>query len=86
MTELQSELAELIVDSLELDDVRPDAIDPVAPLFGEGLALDSIDALELAVALTKKYGVVIQQEDDETKRIFSSLANLTGFVAENRVR
>lgn len=86
MQELKEELKKLIVECLELEDVTPDAIDDGASLFGdgEGLGLDSIDALELAVALSKKYGVTIRAEDDGTERIFSTVSTLAEHVAAHR--
>jgi len=84
MQELESELKALIVSSLELEDVTPEEIDAAAPLFGEGLGLDSIDALELAVALSKKYGVTLQAEDENTRAVFQSVASLAAYVSENR--
>lgn len=86
MRELEQELKELIVASLELKDVEADAIETTASLFGEGegLGLDSIDALELAVVISKKYGVHLQSDDEETHAIFASVATLAKYVAENR--
>ncbi len=86
MTELEQELKTLIVSALELEDITPDSIDTVAPLFGkeEGLALDSIDALELAVALSKEYGVSLKADDEETRDAFVSVASLAKYIAENR--
>lgn len=83
MDALKREIKELIIAVLNLDDLTPDAIDDAAPLFGEGLGLDSIDALELAVALERKYHVAIP---DETvgKQAFASVSALAVFVAENR--
>lgn len=74
------ELAELIVAELQLE-VSPAEIDPDAPLFGEGLGLDSIDALELAVAISKRYGVELRSDDARNHRIFASLRNLAAHVA-----
>ena len=86
MHELREDLKKLIVECLELEDVTPDAIDDHAPLFGdgEGLGLDSIDALELAVALSKKYGVTIKAEDEGTEQIFSTVSTLAEHVAAHR--
>ena len=80
---LKFELKNLIVETLRLEDVKPDDILDEAPLFGEGLGLDSIDALEIVVALEKAYGVVI--EDEEVgKKAFASIEVLAGFVLEKR--
>jgi acyl carrier protein len=86
MSGLEAELKELIVESLGLEDVTADSIASHAPLFGdgEGLGLDSIDALELAVALSKKYGVTIKAEDENAQQAFSSVAALAAHVAAHR--
>ena len=81
---LEQELKELIVDALMLDDVTPDQIDSEAPLFVEGLALDSIDALELAIAIDRKYGVKINAEDEGTREIFRNVRSLASHVAEHK--
>ena len=80
---LQQELAALFVEALNLE-VLPQDIDPDAPLYGEGLGLDSIDALELGVAIQKKYGIKITADADENRRYFSSVSNLARFVEERR--
>ncbi|MCA9579049.1 MAG: phosphopantetheine-binding protein [Polyangiales bacterium] len=82
--ELEAQIKQLIVDALMLDDVTPEEIVTDAPLFNEGLGLDSIDALELAIALDKAFGVKIRAEDENTRSIFRSVATLAAFVAENR--
>ncbi|MBK6577808.1 MAG: acyl carrier protein [Sandaracinaceae bacterium] len=82
--ELESQIKKLIVDALMLDDVTPEQIETDAPLFNEGLGLDSIDALELAIALDKAFGVKIRAEDEGTRAVFRSVATLAAFVAENR--
>ena len=84
MSELVEELKELIIDVLNLEDVTPAEIDPSEPLFGEGLGLDSIDALELGLALQKKYNIAINAESESTKSNFASVANLAKFVAGSR--
>ncbi len=86
MRELEQELKELIVSSLELKDVEADSIESHAALFGEGdgLGLDSIDALELAVVISKKYGVQLQSDDEKTQAIFSSVSTLAEYIGENR--
>ena len=78
------ELKELLIEGLHLEDVEPDDIEVDAPLFGEGLGLDSIDALEIAVILDRKYGVRIVSGDDRNPTIFASLAALAQFVKENK--
>lgn len=84
MSDLEGELKQLIVTSLQLEDVAADSIDSSAPLFGAGLGLDSIDALELAVALSKKYGVHLQADDEKNREVFASVSALASFVAQNR--
>lgn len=78
------ELKGFVIKELHLEDVTPDDIDPDAPLFNEGLGLDSIDALELAVALDRQYRVKIKSGDDRNIEIFASLRNLAKFVEEHR--
>lgn len=79
---LEDELKRLIVESLGLTDVTPEKIDPTAPLFGEGLGLDSIDALELAIAIQKKWGVKTKSDDAQNKAIFASVRSLAKYIAE----
>ncbi|MHB8256855.1 MAG: phosphopantetheine-binding protein [Acidiferrobacterales bacterium] len=81
----EREVARVIVESLNLEDVDPDRIDPEAPLFREGLGLDSIDALELALAISKKYGFKLQSDDRNNTDIFRSLRTLSRHVEQNRV-
>jgi len=80
----ERELAELIVDALDLEGVSPTDVDPQAPLFKEGLGLDSIDALELALEISKRYGVQLRSEDKDNLRIFSSLRSLAEHIAQHR--
>ena len=79
------DLAALIVSTLSLD-IEPGAIDPAAPLFGEGLGLDSIDALEIALAISKHYGFELRSDDERNKSIFSTLDSLAGHIAANRTQ
>ena len=83
-TPAEYELAELLVESLNLEDLRPEDIDPEGPLFGAGLGLDSIDALELALAISKRYGLQLRSDDDANRRIFASLRALAGHVQLHR--
>jgi acyl carrier protein len=90
MSETQSanehELAVLIVDALNLEGVAPADIEPEAPLFKTGLALDSIDALEIALEVSKRYGFQLRSDDENNARIFGSLRSLAKFIAEHRTR
>ena len=81
---LEQELKQLIIDALDLEDISTDDINSEEPLFVDGLGLDSIDALELGVALQKRYGVKIDADNEKTKTYFASVKNLAKFVAENR--
>ena len=78
-------LAELIVSSLQLE-VGAGEFGPVAPLFGEGLGLDSIDALELALAISRAYGFELRSDDERNKRIFANLRSLSAHVQAHRTR
>jgi len=80
MTDLAHEIKQLIIDSLDLEDITVDDIDTDAPLFGEGLGLDSIDALELGMGLHKKYDLKIDSNSDETKKHFESVATLVKLI------
>lgn len=84
LTEFEREIAELIIDSLNLEDIQADEIEPEAALFNEGLGLDSIDALELSMALATKYGVQLRSDNPDNKKIFSSLRNLAEFVKASK--
>ena len=83
-TEAERELAELLVESLNLEGVDPHAIDPEAPLFNDGLGLDSIDALELSLAVGKRYGVQLRAEGEDNRRIFASLRALSEHIQHHR--
>lgn len=82
---LEPDLAKLIVHTLKLK-IDPVSIQPEAPLFGEGLGLDSIDALELALAISQQYGYQLKSSDPEIKTIFSSLRALAGAVEKHRIK
>ena len=77
-------LAQLLVSSLNLEGVDAAGIDPDAPLFGDGLGLDSIDALELALAISKQYGFQLRSDNDANRRIFGSLRALSAHVEQHR--
>jgi acyl carrier protein len=83
-TPAESELAELLVSSLNLENVKPGEIDPDATLFGGELGLDSIDALELALAVSKRYGFALRSDNADNKRIFASLRNLSEHIQQQR--
>ena len=82
-TALQSEVAALLVEALNLD-IAAESIDPEASLYGEGLGLDSIDILEVALVVSQRYGFQLRSDDEENVRIFKSLASLADHVAANR--
>ncbi|MGF1785666.1 phosphopantetheine-binding protein [Photobacterium swingsii] len=84
MEQLQTELKALIIEALNLEDIAVDDIETDAPLFGEGLGLDSIDALELGLAIKKKYNIVIDADDTKTREHFASVANLANYIAVNK--
>ena len=81
----EKELAQLIVTSLNLE-VAADEIEPEAPLYGEGLGLDSIDILELSLAISKAYGVQLKSDDADNSKIFSSLRNLNQHIQQHRAK
>jgi acyl carrier protein len=81
---LHRELKELIVETLMLDELTAPEIDTDAPLFGEGLGLDSIDSLEIAMVLEERYGVVLDDDPEKNQEVFKSIRSLASFVAEKR--
>jgi len=83
MTADERELAQLIVSNLNLE-IAAEEIDPVAPLYGEGLGLDSIDILEIALAVSKAYGVKLRSDDEDNRRIFGSLRSLCQHIQRLR--
>ena len=86
MQELERELKQLLIEVLNLEDISVEQIDSEAPVFGEGLGLDSIDALELGVAIRKKYDVQMDPDSDATRRHFASIANLARFIGKSNGR
>jgi acyl carrier protein len=80
----EAELAELIISAVNLEGVNAADVDPEAPLFGAGLGLDSIDALELALEISKRYGFQLRSDDEENRRIFASLRSLSDYIQKNR--
>ncbi len=81
---LELEVKELIIDVLQLEDISADDIETDAPLFVEGLGLDSIDALELGVALQKKYGISLSADSEDTRRHFASVKALAAMIDSHR--
>jgi len=84
MDELYKEIKQMIIDCLDLEDISVDDIETGAPLFGDGLGLDSIDALELGVALQKQYGITLSADSNETRAHFASVAALAELVKARR--
>ncbi|MCL2066641.1 MAG: phosphopantetheine-binding protein [Treponema sp.] len=80
MNELKQQIKELIISSLELEDIKPENIKDSEPIFGEGLGLDSIDALELGIALKKKFGVKFSSENSDNRRHFASIDALAAYI------
>lgn len=85
MTDLEREVAQLIIASLDLEEMSVDDVDPEAPLFREGLGLDSIDALELSLAISKQYGVQLKSDNDRDREAFRSLRALAGYISARRL-
>lgn len=84
LTPAELALAELLVESLNLDGIAPAEIDPEAPLFGAGLGLDSIDALELSLAISKQYGFQLRSDNEDNRQIFGSLRALAAHVEQHK--
>ncbi|MBB5017445.1 acyl carrier protein [Chitinivorax tropicus] len=84
MLSLEDEVKQLIIDALQLEDMTPADIDADAPLFVEGLGLDSIDALELGVALQKRYGIQLSADSEETRKHFASVNALVALIASHQ--
>ncbi len=82
---LRSEVAALIVEALNLD-VQPQDIDPQAPLYGDGLGLDSIDMLEIALVVSKRFGFQLKSDNENNQQIFASLQALTEYIAAHRTQ
>ena len=83
MTDAELKMARLLIECLNLEDLAPEDIDPEEHLFGDGLGLDSIDALEIAVAILQEYGVKLKADDEESRSAFATLRSLTEFVTRN---
>jgi len=83
---MENELKQLIIDTLDLEDMSVDDIDNDAPLFNDGLGLDSIDALELGLAIRKKYGIKIEADKEDVVKIFSSVSTLAKYIQTESLR
>ncbi len=83
-TTLEREIAQLVIDTLNLEDLQAADIPAQQPLFGDGLGLDSVDALELALALQKRYDIRIASDDKDARRHFATVASLAAFVASQQ--
>ncbi|SFM05203.1 phosphopantetheine-binding protein [Rugamonas rubra] len=83
---LELEVKEMIIEVLQLEDITAADIDAEAALFVEGLGLDSIDALELGVALQKKYGITLSADSQDTRRHFASVKALAAMIASHRTK
>jgi len=86
MNDLEKELAALMIGELNLEDIQLDALTANTPLYGEGFGLDSIDILEVALLISKKYGFELRSGDPDNQKIFASLGSLAAYVAEHRTR
>jgi acyl carrier protein len=86
MQQLEQEVKQVIIDVLQLEDIGPDDIVTEDALFVEGLGLDSIDALELGVALQKRYGISMSADSEETRRHFASVKTLAAMISANRTK
>jgi acyl carrier protein len=86
MNKLEQELAALIIGELNLEDVRLDTLSADTPLYGDGLGLDSIDILEIALLISKKYGFELRSDNPDNQKIFASLGSLADYVAAHRVK
>ncbi|MBC8952605.1 phosphopantetheine-binding protein [Xenorhabdus sp. PB62.4] len=85
MQALHNEIKQLIIDTLNLEELTPADIETDAPLFGDGLGLDSIDALELGLAVKNRYGIVLSSESEEVRQHFSSVAALATYIQSQQV-
>jgi acyl carrier protein len=86
MNKLEQELAALIIGELNLEDVRLDTLSAETPLYGDGLGLDSIDILEIALLISRKYGFELRSDNPDNQKIFASLGSLADYVAAHRVK
>lgn len=84
LASLTLDIKKMIIEELDLEDIEVDDIDDEAPLFGDGLGLDSIDALELGLGINKRFGVKIEANSEKNKEHFHSVASLAAFVSANK--
>ena len=84
MSNMERAVSKMIIEVLSLENILAEEIDPDAPLFSDGLGLDSIDALELSLAISQRYGAQIRAEDNDVNQIFSSVRSLTKYIESNR--
>ncbi len=84
MQSFEDEIKKMIINVLQLEDIEPDVIEADTPLFGDGLGLDSIDALEIGVAIQKRYGITLSAKSEENRRYFSSVRALANMIESNR--
>lgn len=85
VSEFEHEVASMIIEALNLEDIEVSDIEPGEPLFREGLGLDSIDALELDLAISQRFGIKINSNETDVTQVFSSLRSLSRFIQENSV-
>jgi len=83
---LEEELKALIIEAVALEDITPTDIETDAPLFIEGLGLDSIDALEIVMVLEERFGIMVDDDPDTNQKIFASVRSLAAFVSEHRAK
>jgi acyl carrier protein len=86
MSDLNQEIKQMIIESLDLEDIELDDIEDDAPLFVDGLGLDSIDALEIGLALQKRYGIKLKADSEETRQYFASVNALAKLVESHRTK
>ena len=86
LSEFEQEVGGMIIETLNLDGIAVDDIDPEEPLFQDGLGLDSIDALELSLAISRRYGVQIKTENTDVAQVFASMRSLSKYIRVNRQR
>ncbi|WP_296653025.1 phosphopantetheine-binding protein [Paraburkholderia sp.] len=86
MNELEKELATLMIGELNLEDIQPESVSADTPLYGDGFGLDSIDILEIALLISKKYGFELRSDNPDNEKIFATLGALSAYIAAHRTR